>query len=91
LVNCSLFLSIVHLANYKDIIDGLILLVFLKSSGTIQFFNSKDQSSSMFEGPDIFLVLFIYPVEQQPGFYHLLYRTNIEIRKSDVQSNEWFI
>jgi hypothetical protein len=45
----------------------------------------------MFEGPDIFLVLFIYPVEQQPGFYHLLYRTNIEIRKSDVQSNESFI
>jgi hypothetical protein len=57
----------------------------------VQSSECQDQSSSMFVGPEIFLLLFIYPVEQQPGFFHLLYRTNIEIRKSGVQSNEWFI
>jgi hypothetical protein len=57
----------------------------------VQSSEGQDQFSSMFEGPEIFLLLFIYPVEQQPGFHHLLYKTNIEIRKSDVQSNEWFI
>jgi hypothetical protein len=31
----------------------------------VQSSEGLDQSSSMFEGPDIFLLLFIYPVEQQ--------------------------